>query len=145
MPETKKEPAAAATATSSKKNISKNNNTTKAAKSQPSVEWQGRKIFEGPANDMEREVWEYLLPRMTAELADRIADKKLTLKGCIDSCFSKGKKFEIRSGNHGFAPITAEQHWKWVREYFGVKDEPSRQAPQITVSRTSDFDSLFDF
>lgn len=109
-----------------------------------------------PSNPMETEVLDFLISCADEEISDNIIRKKLTLKKCIDSCFDKGHKFEIKNGNRGYAPITPEQHWKWVREYFGIKTDKSDKVMQFvpatespvpespSVSGAVDFGGLFD-
>lgn len=105
-------------------------------------------IFDKPANDMEKEIAEYIKPLVTSEVADKIKKDKLTLKGCMEHCKSKGKKLAV----NGMARVSYEQHWKWVREYFGLKGKsdlpsPSVPAPAEEKSKAAalnlDFDSLF--
>ena len=87
----------------------------------------------------------------------KIKKDKFTLKGCVEYCFNKGKKFEVKNGNKGIARIEDEQHFKWVREYFGIKDEATAPAP-IHIHKPEavahqaakgalnlDLDKLFDF
>lgn len=114
-------------------------------------------IFDNPANDMEKDIAEHIKPLVTAEVEEKIKKDKLTLKGCLDFCLKKGKKFEVKNGNAGIARITEEQHFKWVREYFGIKENvivkkadisnPVSAAPAAEKSKAAldvDFDSLFD-
>lgn len=117
------------------------------------------KIFDKPSNPMEQEIADYIKPLLTPEVEEKIKKDKLTLKGCLEHCHKKGKKFEVKSGNTGFAMVTPEQHFKWVREYFGITDEAAATAPihihkpddaaqQRTVAKGAldiDIDSLFDF
>lgn len=104
-------------------------------------------------NPMEKEISEFLKSMITPEIEKNITDKKLTLKGCLEHCFKKGKAFEVKIGNRGYAPITQEQHFKWVAEYFGIKNG-APAAPTATPvnveheEKTSDavvldFDDLF--
>lgn len=110
-------------------------------------------IFDTPANDMEKEIAEHIKPLVTAEVEEKIKKEKLTLKGCWEFCKNKGKKFAV----NGIARVSDEQHWKWVREYFGIKGKVT--SPQADTSNTViaapaeekpkaaldvDFDSLFD-
>lgn len=111
------------------------------------------KLIGKASNPMEREIEEYIKPFITPEIEKHIAEKKLTLKGCIEYCFNKGKKFEVKTGKVGFAPITQEQHFKWVSEYFGIKGGvPSAPVSASVVSEPEekpsnaielDFDDLF--
>lgn len=108
-------------------------------------------IFDKPANDMEREIANHILPLLTPEVEEKIKKDKLTLQGCLDHCYSKGKKFEVKTGNKGIARISEEQHFKWVREYFGIKGDaalPSSADPvedkSKSVALDLDFDSLFE-
>ena len=106
-------------------------------------------IFDNPANDMEKDIAEHIKPLITAEVEEKIKKDKLTLKGCCKYCMDKGKK---RSSG-GIACIPNELHWKWVREYFGIKsnvDIPSSSVTtHLSVTKPKaaldvDFDSLFD-
>lgn len=106
-------------------------------------------IFDKPANDMEKEIVEYIKPLVTTEVEEKIKKDKLTLKGCMEHCRSKGKKLAV----NGVARVSDEQHWKWVREYFGLKgkaDIPSPSVPAPVEEKPKaaalnlDFDSLFD-
>ena len=67
------------------------------------------------------------LPLLTVEDEDRIAEKKLTLSGCMQKCMENGHKYEIKVGNRGIARVTEEQHWKWVFAYYGLKGKPTTQ------------------
>lgn len=106
-------------------------------------------IFDKPANDMEKEIAEYIKPLVTAEVEDKIKEDKLTLKGCMEHCKSKGKKFAV----NGVARVSDEQHWKWVREYFGIKGKADLPSSSVSApvedkpkaaALNLDFDSLFD-
>lgn len=111
------------------------------------------KLIGKASNPMEKEIEEYIKPFITPEIERYITEKKLTLKGCLEHCFKKGKAFEVKMGNRGYAPITQEQHFKWVSEYFGIKGG----VPSVPVSATAaaeseekhfnavelDFDDLF--
>lgn len=107
------------------------------------------KIFDNPANPMEQEIADYIKPLLTPEVEAKIEKDKLTLKGCLEYCHKQGKKFEVRNGSIGFARIEPEQHWKWVREYFGIAEE----APPIHMYKPEaakgaldiDLNSLLDF
>ena len=68
-----------------------------------------------PSNDMEREIFEYLTACNDTELDTRILEKKLSLEGCLEFCFKKGKANEVKVKNYGVSKISEEQHWKWVR------------------------------
>lgn len=111
------------------------------------------KIFDNPANNMEKEIAEYIKPLLTAEVEEKINKDKLTLKGCVDSCLQKGKKYEVKSGNKGIAHVPDDQHWKWVREYFGIKGNVASPAAPLPAPAAQekpnglldlDLDSLFD-
>lgn len=110
------------------------------------------KIFDNPANPMEQEIADYIKPLLTPEVEAKIEKGKLTLKGCLEFCHKQGKKFEVKSGNTGFAMVTPEQHFQWVREYFSITDEVPEPAP-IHIHKPEaakgaldlDLDSLFDF
>lgn len=115
------------------------------------------KIFDNPANDMEKEIAEHIKPLVTAEVEEKIKKDKLTLKGCLDFCLKKGRKFEVKNGNIGAACISEEQHFKWVRDYFGIKGNvivkksniPSPASVAVAEEKPKaaldvDFDSLFD-
>ena len=105
-------------------------------------------IFDNPANVMEKDIAEHIKPLVTAEVEEKIKKDKLTLKGCCKFCMDKGKSRNCG----GIAPIPDELHWKWVREYFGIKgkvDIPTAANAPITDSQHKaaldvDFDSLFD-
>ena len=106
-----------------------------------------------PKNELEKDTLKYIEPLITEMIGEDIIGKKLTLKGCLESCFKKGKKFEVRDGSHGVAMITPEQHFAWVREYFGIGEAPDPTAPAPTPAPAPapkdgavnlDFDSLFD-
>ncbi|MCI8602534.1 MAG: hypothetical protein HFE79_00060 [Ruminiclostridium sp.] len=114
-------------------------------------------IFDNPANDMEKDIAEHIKPLVTAEVEEKIKKDKLTLKGCLDFCMKKGKKFEVKNGKAGIACITEEQHFKWARDYFGIKGNvivkksyvPNSVPVAPTVEKHKaaldvDFDSLFD-
>lgn len=111
------------------------------------------KIFDTPANDMEKEIVEYIKPLLTAEVEEKINKDKLTLKDCVDSCLQKGKKYEVKSGQTGIAHVPDEQHWKWVREYFGIKGNVASSTVSLPTPAAEekpnglldlDLDSLFD-
>lgn len=111
------------------------------------------KLLGKPANDMEKGILEYITPMIFTPQENAIEHKKLTLKGCVEHCIKKGKQFEIKSGKFGFAPISPEQHFAWVREYFGLDDtgalpkaipmptaQPAAAAPALNIN----LDDLFD-
>lgn len=111
------------------------------------------KLLGKPANDMEKGILEYITPMIFMPQENVIEHKKLTLRGCVEYCMKKGKQFEIKSGNFGFAPISPEQHFAWVREYFGLDDtgtlpkaipmptaQPVAAAPALNIN----LDDLFD-
>lgn len=106
-----------------------------------------------PNNPMETEIAEYLSPLLTEEDKNRIKEKKLTLKGCIEECMKKGHKFEVKNGKTGIARISPEQHWKWVCGYFGVKftmpgktvDSKDVAAAKPEPVSDNSFNSLLDF
>lgn len=95
------------------------------------------KIIGKPKDDMEKEIAEYITPLFTEDTAKNAADKKRTLSGCCEYCFKKGHKFEVKHGNTGVARVSEEQHWAWVREYFGLASEPAGNTD------TDLFESLF--
>lgn len=111
------------------------------------------KLIGKASNPMEKEIEEYIKPFITPEIERHIAEKKLTLKGCLEHCFKKGKAFEVKVGNRGYAPITQVKHFKWVSEYFGIKGgAPSAPASASVASEPEeqsynavelDFDDLF--
>ena len=110
------------------------------------------KIFDNPANPMEQEIANHIKPLLTLEVEAKIEKDKLTLKGCVKYCYDKGKKFIIKSGKDGIAHIDDEQHWKWVREYFGITDEAAAPPPIHMYKPEAakgaldlDLESLFDF
>ena len=99
---------------------------------------------------MERDTLNYIEPLITEMSGEDIIGKGLTLKGCLESCFKKGKKFEVKAGSHGVARISEDQHFKWVREYFGIEEAPSSDKciaiaePKKPAGLALDFDSLLD-
>lgn len=100
-------------------------------------------------NDMEKDTLEYITNIADAAACEKILKDKLTIKGCIEFCFKKGHKFETKSGKTGFAKISPEQHFQWVREYFGIKNyAKSDKVIQFPTPKTKgislDLDSLFD-
>lgn len=104
-----------------------------------------------PKNDLERDTLNYIEPLITEMIGEDIIGKGLTLKGCIEHCFKKGKKFEVKSGNSGCAKISEEQHFAWVREYFGIEgaaapiaksDKPDK--PKKVSKLELDLDELFE-
>lgn len=104
-----------------------------------------------PKNELEKDTLKYIEPLITEMIGEDIIGKKLTLKGCLESCFKKGKKFEVRDGSHGVAMITPEQHFAWVREYFGIGQAPDptesgpAAEPAVNDKAVSlDLDALFD-
>ena len=109
------------------------------------------KIFDNPANEMEREIAEYIKPLLTPEVEKKIEKDKLTLGGCLKSCYDKGKKYQVKTKGGGIARISEEQHFKWVREYFGIKGTvpvPSQEEKPTEAAKSGtlniDLDSLFD-
>ncbi|MCH5207572.1 MAG: hypothetical protein J1F04_01700 [Oscillospiraceae bacterium] len=116
-----------------------------------------RKQLGEPKNDMEKEILEYISPLIDEAAEKRIADSKLTLKGCVESCFKKGKKYEVKGSGGGFARISPERHFKWVCNYFGVSVPKGKSLPAAPVEKVEetpapkpsglslDLDSLFDF
>lgn len=114
-----------------------------------------RKQLGDPKNDLERDILNYIDPLITEMIGEDILGKGLTLSGCLKHCFEKGKQFEVRSGNSGCARITEEQHFAWVREYFGIegtveKIEKTDKPPEISGSQKKsarlelDLDDLLD-
>lgn len=105
-------------------------------------------IFDNPANETEKDIAEHIKPLVTAEVEEKIKKDKLTLKDCCKFCMDKGKSRNCG----GIAHIPDELHWKWVREYFGIKgkaDIPTAVNAPITETKPKaaldvDFDSLFD-
>lgn len=114
---------------------------------------KAKKQLGEPKNGMETEILEYISPLITDELSDKIISGKLTLKDCLEYCFKKGKKFEVKSGKEGIAAVTPDQHFSWVREYFGIKDKTdSNKVIHFAAAKAAsapsngldiDFDSLF--
>lgn len=109
------------------------------------------KIFDNPANEMEREIAEYIKPLLTPEVEEKIEKDKLTLGGCLKSCYDKGKKYQVKTTGGGIARISEEQHFKWVREYFGIKGPapaPCQETKSAKAAKNGalniDLDSLFD-
>lgn len=109
-----------------------------------------RKKLGEPKNDLERDTLNYIEPLITEMIGEDIIGKGLTLKGCLESCFKKGKKFEVKEGSHGVARISEEQHFKWVREYFGIEGILASDKciaiaePKKPAGLSLDFDSLLD-
>ena len=100
-----------------------------------------------PKNDLERDTLDYLRPFVSEMIAEDIVGKGLTLSKCIEHCFKQGKKFEVKSGSHGIAKITEEQHFEWVREYFGIEGAavtPTAAEEKKPAKLELDLDSLFD-
>lgn len=87
-----------------------------------------------PGDAMEQEIMDYISAQTDEELEKRIIEKKLTVKACVDFCFNKGKSFEVKRGNEGIAKISEEQHWKWVREYFGINEENASAGKPLQLS-----------
>ncbi len=107
------------------------------------------KIFDNPANEMEREIAEHIKPLLTPEVEEKIEKDKLTLDGCLKSCYDKGKKYQVKTTGGGIARISEEQHFKWVREYFGIKGTVPCQGTKPAEAAKNgalniDLDSLFD-
>ncbi len=108
------------------------------------------KIFDNPANAIEKEIAETIKPLLTPEIEEKIEKDKLTLAGCWQYCHGKGKSHKV--GN--CAKISPEQHFKWMGEYFGIKNLKPPTAPvtrevvpepaQMSQALSIDFDSLFD-
>lgn len=113
-----------------------------------------RKQLGEPKNDLERDTLNYIEPLITEMIGEDILGKGLTLKGCLESCFKKGKKFEIKSGGSGCARITEEQHFAWVREYFGIEGaaapiakadmQEKTESPKKPARLELDLNDLFD-
>lgn len=108
-----------------------------------------------PKNDLERDTLNYIRPLVTEMIAQDIVGKGLTLSKCIHHCFAKGHKFEVKSGGMGIAKVTEEQHFEWVREYFGIEGAAGDPLPfpvkeseaageQKPIRLDLDLDSLFD-
>ena len=102
-------------------------------------------------NPMEEEIAETILPLLTVENEDRIAEKKLTLSGCMQKCMENGHKYEVKTGRQGIARISEEQHWKWVFAYYGIKGQKptaTEKTPEpVHVPEPADdpFSGLLDF
>ncbi len=109
-----------------------------------------RKQLGTPKNELEKDTLKYIEPLITEMIGEDIIGKKLTLAGCLDYCFKKGHKFEVKNGSRGVAMVTPEQHFAWVREYFGIGEAPDPTAPAHTSEPerpdklSIDFDSLLD-
>lgn len=113
-----------------------------------------RKQLGEPKNDLEKDTLDYIEPLVSEMIGEDIIGKGLTLKKCLEFCFEKGRKFEVRSGKSGCAKITEEQHFAWVREYFGIEGAAPaalQTDPQsVGTEKASkpaldlDLDSLFD-
>lgn len=96
-------------------------------------------------NNMEKEMLEYIESLADEAVCEKIIQKKLTLKGCWEYCHKSGKKYAV--GN--CAAITPEQHFKWVREYFGIKSKvKTDKVIQLSTPKAKgislNLDSLFD-
>lgn len=108
-----------------------------------------RKQLGEPKNELEKDTLAYIEPLITEMIGEDIIGKGLTLKDCLEFCFKNGKKFEVKSGNRGCARISEEQHFAWVREYFGINDtdvQPLRnEAADKPKAFELDFDNLLDF
>ena len=77
-----------------------------------------RKQLGEPKNELEKDTLAYIEPLVSEMIGEDIIGKGLTLTKCLEFCFKKGKKFEVKSGNSGCAKISDKQHFAWVREYF---------------------------
>lgn len=101
-----------------------------------------------PKNELERDTLNYIRPLVSEMIAQDIVGKGLTLSGCIDHCFGKGHQFEVKKGSRGIAKVTEEQHFEWVREYFGIEGAAAAPMPfpvqQKPAKLDLDLDSLFD-
>lgn len=96
-------------------------------------------IFDNPKNEIEREIADYIKPLVTPEIEEKIEKEKLTLAGCWDYCHKKGAKYKV--GN--CARISEEQHFAWVRGYFGAK--ATKSAPSASGKALSiDLDDLLE-
>lgn len=121
----------------------------KETKKEPAGKSYG--ILGKATNPMEEEIAETILPLLTVEDEDRIAEKKLTLSGCVRQCMENGHKYEVKTGNRGIARISAEQHWKWVFAYYGIKGRKptasEKAAELVPVPEPADdlFSGLLDF
>lgn len=102
-------------------------------------------------NAMEEEIAETILPLLTVEDEDRIAEKKLTLSGCMQKCMENGRKYEVKTGRQGIARISEEQHWKWVFAYYGIKGtkptatEKTPEPVHVPEPADDPFSGLLDF
>ena len=114
-----------------------------------------RKQLGEPKNDLEKDTLAYIEPLVSEMIGEDIIGKGLTLTKCLAFCFKKGKKFEVKSGNSGCAKISEEQHFAWVREYFGIEgaaDIALQAEPPISEDKKEskptgldlDLDSLLD-
>lgn len=121
----------------------------KETKKEPAGKSYG--ILGKATNAMEEEIAETILPLLTVEDEDRIAEKKLTLSGCMQKCMENGRKYEVKTGRQGIARISEEQHWKWVFSYYGIKGQKTthtEKAPvPVPVAEPADdpFSGLLDF
>ncbi len=101
-----------------------------------------------PKNDLERDTLDYIRPLVSEMIAQDIVGKGLTLSGCIDHCFGKGHQFEVKKGSRGLARVTEEQHFEWVREYFGIEGAAVAPMPFPVQHKPAkldlDLDNLFD-
>lgn len=93
-----------------------------------------------PKNPLEQDTLDYIRPFISEMIAEDIVGKGLTLSKCIEHCYKQGKKFEVRSGSGWIARVTEEQHFGWVREYFGITATDEKKSAKLDL----DLESLFD-
>lgn len=108
-----------------------------------------RKQLGEPKNIHETVALQHIEPLITEMIGEDIIGKGLTLSKCIEYCFKKGKEFEVKDGNKGMAHVPDEQHFAWVREYFGIEGAPKSSNPEPAEKKPSnlldmDFGDMFD-
>lgn len=91
---------------------------------------------------LEKEMLEYIEPLADTTVCEKIIKNKLTLKGCWEYCHKSGKKFAV--GN--CAAIPPEQHFEWVRKYFGISEAPqSDKVIHLSAAKVSSNGPAVDF
>jgi len=115
------------------------------------------KLFEKPANQVEKDIAAFLKPIMTAEQIDKAVEDKKTLSDCFKFTHNKAKP----SSKEGVATPSYKQVMTWALEYFGIDkagikipDAPGGTAstietpPEVPAAKAAtvnlDFDSLFN-
>jgi|GEM_PF-4482270 len=112
------------------------------------------KLFEKPANQVEKDIAAFLKPIMTDEQIDKAVKDKKTLSDCFKFTHNKAKP----SSKEGVTTPSYKQVMTWALEYFGIDkagikipDAPgidNRNAPEAPAAKAItvnlDFDALFD-